>query len=358
MEKEVNHGLLYIKISEKLKSDMENGILKPGVQLPGVRQLAEEFETSVKTVSRALDELEDSGYIERTQGKGIFTKAAAGVTASNSLWGCLCPGSGDYAADNLVTALEEQAGASAGELLIRRFEPVNETFSDLVGSMMEKKVRGLFIVSSDPPPGLSISAGLPFFYLGGCRDLPVGLHSIAWDLRGGMDLCVEHLTGNGHTDMGFIGGDSALQHFRSSLARMGLEFDPARTELVSPGGADGFSSMCNILSRSGKITALICMHDSLAAGALKAAENEGLSVPEDVCVIGWGGTDLGAMAVPAITTLSYDSKAMASAALGCMERITSAPHAAGYVLRMLIPLDLIVRDSSVNREDYSDDRWV
>ena len=65
-------GTLYQQIIDRLKREVSEGRLKPGIALPSFRQLAEDLLVSVITVKRAYEELEREGIIFRRQGLGTF----------------------------------------------------------------------------------------------------------------------------------------------------------------------------------------------------------------------------------------------------------------------------------------------
>jgi GntR family transcriptional regulator len=65
-------GALYQQIVDRVKREISEGRLKPGVALPSFRQFAEDLLVSVITVKRAYEELERAGIIYRRQGLGTF----------------------------------------------------------------------------------------------------------------------------------------------------------------------------------------------------------------------------------------------------------------------------------------------
>lgn len=65
---------LYVQVKEQLIRDILNGSLHPGAELPSIRGLAKELRTSVITVKRAYQDLEQDGYIYTRPGKGSFVK--------------------------------------------------------------------------------------------------------------------------------------------------------------------------------------------------------------------------------------------------------------------------------------------
>jgi len=57
---------------QQIRHAVENGALRQGDQLPGIRTLAEELVISPTTVAKAYSELEHEGLLELRQGSGAF----------------------------------------------------------------------------------------------------------------------------------------------------------------------------------------------------------------------------------------------------------------------------------------------
>ena len=78
-----------IRMSQQIRSFLENGTYLPGSALPSEREMAEEYGISRMAVKSVLKELAEDGYIYRIQGKGTFVqkriheKTALGVLSSD-----------------------------------------------------------------------------------------------------------------------------------------------------------------------------------------------------------------------------------------------------------------------------------
>ena len=68
---------IYAQLERGLRAAMATGRLKPGDQLPTVRQLAVELSINANTVARVYADLERSGAIETRRGVGSFVSATA-----------------------------------------------------------------------------------------------------------------------------------------------------------------------------------------------------------------------------------------------------------------------------------------
>lgn len=63
---------IYTQVVNQIQSQLANGILKPGDQLPTVRALAEELRVNFNTVARAYRLLDEAHIISTQQGRGTF----------------------------------------------------------------------------------------------------------------------------------------------------------------------------------------------------------------------------------------------------------------------------------------------
>jgi GntR family transcriptional regulator len=63
---------LYLQLMQQIRHAVENGALRDGDQLPGIRTLAQELVVSPNTIAKAYSELEHDGLLELRQGSGAF----------------------------------------------------------------------------------------------------------------------------------------------------------------------------------------------------------------------------------------------------------------------------------------------
>ena len=66
------HIPIYFQIVEQIQRGIDAGELKPGDQLPTVRELADQIEVNFNTVARAYRKLDETGSISTQQGRGTY----------------------------------------------------------------------------------------------------------------------------------------------------------------------------------------------------------------------------------------------------------------------------------------------
>lgn len=167
----------------------------------------------------------------------------------------------------------------------------------------------------------------------------------------GIVLMIEYLYAQGHRKIGLIGGKpdqsrpslSRLTGSQSAMFRLGLPFEMekqyayARFSLQS-----GYTAMEYLLKHCPDITAVFAMSDLMALGAIRALNDHGLRVPQDISVSGYDGIALGRYSNPRLTTIRQNSERLAQRGveilLNCIENGSSAVHE-------VVPFELIEDES-------------
>ena len=105
-----------------------------------------------------------------------------------------------------------------------------------------------------------------------------------------------------------------------------------------------FSSMTTLLSESQKPDAIFCVSDVFASAAIKAAEHVGLTVPQDIAVMGFDNVNLSSMTVPTISTVSQPMYQLGWQS--CNLLMDQLNHIPIITRRVILSTDIIVRQST------------
>lgn len=127
---------------------------------------------------------------------------------------------------------------------------------------------------------------------------------------GGGFAATEHLIAHGHRRIGFINGEpwmdaarDRLKGYRQALATADLPFDAT---LVRDGdwmSGMGFEHALSLLQQPRPPTAILCANDLMALGALEAAKQLGLAVPQTLSVVGYDDQEIARHAHPPLSTV-------------------------------------------------------
>ncbi len=169
--------------------------------------------------------------------------------------------------------------------------------------------------------------------------------------RDGALAAMHYLIGLGHSRIGFVGGRSALQSsirrlqgYVDGLQMAGIFVDPA---LIQEGDFTrdvGYRCGHKLLSLAQPPTAIFAANDQSAFGVIKAAQELGLKIPDDLSVVGFDNVPEAAYALPGgLTTVDQSLREMGSIATEMLVRLIKGEALADSIHR--IPTQLIVRGS-------------
>lgn len=170
------------------------------------------------------------------------------------------------------------------------------------------------------------------------------------DNRTGAAELARHLLGAGHRRIAILHGPPGApaaadraDAFRIALAEAGLA--PAAEARGGYAYADGARGAAALLQgRRGRPTALFCVNDLSALGALDAARQLGLSVPGDLSVTGFDGIPAAGFAAYHLTTMEQDMPAMARRAVDLIAARLAEPELPAETV--LVPPHLVIRGST------------
>lgn len=178
------------------------------------------------------------------------------------------------------------------------------------------------------------------------------------DNEAGARDVMRHLIGCGHTRIAHIRGparlDVATQRARGYLDGLAFHGVPFDDRLVITGNFDedsGFAAASALLTAPRPPTAIFAANDLMAIGAIAAAHQHGLRVPDDVAVAGFDGIHLGRYTQPALTTFVQPFAALAQKAakllVDAIDRRDSQAFRRPATTLTQLPGRLIVRGSTV-----------
>lgn len=144
------------------------------------------------------------------------------------------------------------------------------------------------------------------------------------NLRAAQDATA-HLVARGRTRIAAIGAQPAEDYttpqqrtagYERALREAGLEPLPDLLQAAAHySRADGYRAAAALLERDHRPDAIFCYSDLLAMGAMRAVFDAGLSVPDDVAIIGVDDIEEGRYARPSLSTVSLDTPFIAREAV-------------------------------------------
>src|SRR5690606_40572660 len=199
------------------------------------------------------------------------------------------------------------------------------------------------------PAGLR-ERGIPFAAYGRTGEAFASPWSWAeGDAALGIETAVDHVAERGHRELAFVGADPASVTmaqreigYREACLRHGFTGSLDESRIVHCGGhlASGVRAAANLLDSASPPTAIICVSDPVAAGAVITLQSRGLAPGRDVAVTGYDDTPLTSFGTVGITSVRQDSAAIAAALVRLVIEQPDTPE------HLLLPPTLVARSST------------
>ncbi len=245
----------------------------------------------------------------------------------------------------------EQAARDAGYFvsIVSVRTPDRPSVLEAVNRLREQAVEGIIAISPQDAAVTALSqvpAGIALVGVGIGRDADVPMVGV--DNRAGAALAVRHLLDLGHPTVHHVAGPADWPEaqeraagWRKTLLAAGRT---APTPLRGDWSARSGHGAGLRLAADRRVTAVFCANDQMALGALRALEEHGRRVPQDVSVVGFDDIPEAPYLRPPLTTLEQDFSALGRRSLGMLvEQIATGRRQQQQIF--LTPR-LVTRDSS------------
>ncbi|MDH7482512.1 MAG: LacI family DNA-binding transcriptional regulator [Armatimonadota bacterium] len=252
-------------------------------------------------------------------------------------------------------ALSRSATMRGLQLTVNIVKNDSEAESFLNHSMISNH-EGLLVLWDSPAVEKSTLAqlaneGLPVIdLLPGAQG---NIESVAADREHAGYTLTRHLIELGHQRIAFIGDTisrikTTMQKYAGyerALREAGIDIDPSLMQNVEGFGFDGgFQGFQELITRQLNFTAVICINDPMALGAMACAQFMGMQCPRDISFAGYGAFDEGEYWHPSLTTVGLSADLVAESAVNEIVRLRNNPNAKRA--NIYIPGELIIREST------------
>jgi DNA-binding LacI/PurR family transcriptional regulator len=228
----------------------------------------------------------------------------------------------------------------------RHDQQLLDRYSDL---LMERGVEGFITVDTS----IQHAPPVPTVAVAGHRPAP-GVTNIILDHSQAARLALSHLAGLGHSEIAVVRGQSFSSDSKDRwnsicevAQEMGITIRPELTvelDADDPSPMMGYRFTQQLLSRKKCFTALFAYNDITAIGAIRAIQESGLQVPQDISVVGFDDIRDAAYHTPSLTTVRQPLRKMGEiAAQTLLERIEGRKD---YPAQIAIEPVLVVREST------------
>jgi LacI family transcriptional regulator len=358
----------YLDIAGVVESQL---VGREGAKVPSAREVAEAHGVSVVTASRAIQVLRDKGLIRTVERSGSFMTRSASGTAGKECYALVqrsTPGpwyQASLAFSQAGFATIQREEGIKFEVDRFRFDDETRT-TDLEHQARRAAKAGVLGIVFMPSRYKAEAARQDELFLQSCREAGLVIVLIERNLRGlgrvleydlvaaddfdGGLQCTQHLLDQGRRRIAFITGSPTSSHegrlagYLTSLHHAATGYGPYVMEQPSGlASKDSYGELVDQIIAQGT-DAVVCYQDYTALGLILELLNRGIRVPADIAITGFDNLPIGKSYSIGVTTYAFSAEAIARYATRLLR--ARLLDATGPPVKVLIPGDLIVRESS------------
>lgn len=168
--------------------------------------------------------------------------------------------------------------------------------------------------------------------------------------REGATAMGRHLLDLGHREIAYVRADATLSGRVERMNGLREALDEVPDSILHDlvwDNESSFSDVANaLLSTGARPTAWFCAHDCLALTVLSDLQARGIQIPHDASVVGFGDSAAVRKLRPRLSTIHVFGTEQGAAAMNLLDRRIRHPKECPFPIRMIIPAELVIRDSS------------
>jgi len=251
----------------------------------------------------------------------------------------------------VIKGIEDEAQRKGYSVLLGNTRYCNERERSYLQLVKTRQADGIIQLSYNLPFPLDDEGCPPVPFVQACESITTDkFPTVKINNLGAAKALTSHLTQLGHTNIACILGPrqspltkDRLQGYREALENAGI--NPSEQQLIYGDFSmlSGFNAAFEI-SSSRPPTAIFCMNDDMAIGLIRGLRDRGISVPDDISVVGFDDIEQAKYSDPPLTTVSQPTEALGRQAMAYLYELldtdmTNNPQAE-------LPTELVFRAST------------
>jgi len=300
----------YLQLVEQLMEQITQGELKPGAALPSEHQLCETHQLARTTVRNAMQLLEEQGWINRIHGKGSFvsTKPPIPIKQQLDIFAFVLPEVRTGFYPSLQRSFEQAAALTQNQVLVCCTENKVDMQGNTILQLIDKHVAGVALVPATVPPTPAYQVrqlqqhGIPVVF---CHRDVEGIQAplLSIPFREVGLLAGQTLLEQGHRSIALFSphrATASIEYETGLREALAASPDSCPEPFIFHGPSsqlhpidyepDLLNTLETMFQRPDPPTAIFATFDSLAELIYLLLGKLGKRVPEDVSLLGFGGT--------------------------------------------------------------------
>lgn len=352
MEKERVERSVVDRVKEDLRARILRGDFSKEKRFPSERKLAKIYGASRITIRHAISELVADGYLYRIPYRGTYISKDLSKLTIELI---INPSLNVSFFSEILIGIEKGISKDGNKLVLKCTNENPEIERKYLEKIREEKIDGLIIISgknsfSNKELIKQVSHIIPVvvidIYLG-----EVNADYVSSDDEKGGYIATKHLIELGCRKILHLAGPVEhstaklrLEGYKKALEESGIEFNDDYVRYTDWSSETGYYETKKFLLNN-KIDGIFACNDEVAVGSFKGIKELGLSIPDDISIVGYGNLIIGKLLETPLTTVDQKPEKLGFEAYKTlMERIKGERNTHS-LKKVILDVELIIRES-------------
>ena len=231
-------------------------------------------------------------------------------------------------------------------------------YEELYSYLLKHEADGIIVLGRFSESILEmLKKHIDYIVYAGVNSVGHDIDEVICDGYDGAMCALEHLFEMGHREIGYVGyvkdeldehtimNEHRFEAYKAFLNKHNKVVKPRQVVHTKIKTTDAYHNMKEYLSLNTNIpSAFYCANDATAFGVMKALQEAGFRIPEDVALVGLDNVEMSTFVTPNLSTISIPQRALGERAVQLL--IEQIETKRDYSLKINLPFNLIVRESS------------
>lgn len=289
--------------------------------------------------------IEETGYAPSEHAKSLRTKKTKVI-------GVILPTIQTETPSRIVTGLGKELSENGYQILLANTNLDKTKELEYLELLRLRQVDGIVLIATNTEPALLNkikSLNIPVVIVG--QEVEGDIMYVTYDDYHAARDVTSFLIQKGHRKIAFIGVDEAdhsvgylrKKGFLDEMKANGLTVESEWIQKAIFNIDSGYHAMENIFKTAlEKPTATIAVTDRLAIGAMSYLRENGIQIPNQMAVAGFGASEMSQYLIPSLTTIDYQNEMAGEEAA---KQLLAKIHSKEYQKQIILRYRLLVRDS-------------
>lgn len=318
----------YQIIADDIKEKIITNVFKENETIPPELQLQKDYQVSRHTIRQSIAQLVNKGYLRKEQGSGTYVDSRYQLVENNistvKTIGVITTYLSDYIFPSIIRGIESNLRKQGYSMLLASTNNNYHQEKECIEKMIEQGVSGLII---EPTKSNQYNPNLAFYVRLREQGVPLVMINAVYeeinasficinDTQGGF-LATEYLIKKGHERILLVSkiddlqGKYRMRGFIKACEKYKIPIYP--DDILTYETETSSTIVNNILNKLANdltITGIVCYNDQIATILIESLKESGISVPEDISVIGFDNSYLSQLGDLKLTTFEHPKEKM------------------------------------------------